>query len=172
MRTIAALLLALAPLSALAQMPSAALVDSAPALPDIRAHGDWRVACAGQDCVAEPARQVAPLSISIARDGEGQVLVLRAPLGLLLGEGVAVTVDGRALGRLAFLTCESNGCVAPVRLDGGLRGALRAGRELTLTIVPRQGDPLTVRYSLIGFIAATADLDAAAASDLGASPPP
>ncbi len=171
MRFLASVFLALAPLSALAQMPSATLVDSVPALPDIRAHGDWRVACAGTDCVAEPARQVAPLSISIARDDDGQVLVLRAPLGLLLGEGVAVTVDGRALGRLAFLTCESDGCVAPVRLDGGLRGALRAGQELALSVVPRQGDPLTARYSLIGFIAATGDLDATA-SEVGTSPPP
>ncbi len=80
MRGIVALFLALAPLAALAQMPSAGLLDSAPVLPDIRAHGDWRVSCAGDACVAEPARQVAPLSISIARDPSGEVLVLRAPL--------------------------------------------------------------------------------------------
>jgi invasion protein IalB len=171
MRLVVAALRALAPLSALAQMPSAGLVDSAPALPDIRVHGDWRVACAGAECIAEPLRQTTPLSVSIARDGDGQVLVLRAPLGLLLGEGVAVSVDGRALGRLAFLTCESDGCVAPVRLDGGLRSALRAGQDLSLTIIPRAGDPVEARYSLIGFIAATGDLDAAA-TDLGATTPP
>ncbi len=171
MWTVLAAFLALAPAAALAQMPSGGLVDTAPALPDIRAHGDWRVACAGSECVAEPARQIAPLSISIARDADGQVLVLRAPLGLLLGEGVAVNVDGRALGRLAFLTCEVDGCVAPVRLDGNLRSALRAGRELDLTVVPRQGDPVDARYSLIGFIAATGDLDAAATDVLTTAPP-
>ena len=171
MRFALAALLALAPLAALAQMPSAGLADGAPALPDIRVHGDWRVACAGAGCLAGPRGQVAPLSLSIARDGDGQVLVLRAPLGLLLGEGVAVSVDGRALGRLAFLTCESDGCVAPVRLDGGLRSALRAGQDLSLTIIPRQGVPVDARYSLIGFIAATGDLDATA-SETGTTTPP
>ncbi len=84
---------------------------------------------------------------------------------------MAVTVDGRALGRLAFLTCESDGCVAPVRLNGDLRGALRAGRDLSLTVIPREGEPVTAGYSLIGFIAATADLDARSI-EMGTTPPP
>jgi invasion protein IalB len=143
-----------------AQMPSAALLDSAPLLPDIRSHADWRVACTAEGCTAEPAVQVPPLTLALTRDSTGDVLILRAPLGLLLGEGVAVTVDGRALGRLAFLTCEPDGCVAPVRLGGALRGALRGGRELTLTLIRRDGTAITASYSLIGFIAATTDLSA------------
>lgn len=157
---IAALAL-LVPLAAMAQMPSSVLVDTAPMLPGIRTHGDWRVTCAGSACTAAPATQVSPLQVTVARDTGGEVLVLRAPLGLLLGEGVVVTVDGRALGRLAFLTCEADGCIAPIRLDGTVRSALRGGRDLTLVVTPRDGTPVTARYSLIGFIAATADLESA-----------
>jgi invasion protein IalB len=159
MRRLLAAALMLAPLAAGAQMPSASLIDAAPALPEIRPHGDWRVTCAANACTAAPATQVPPLQITIARDTGGEVLVLRAPLGLLLGEGVEVTVDGRTLGRLAFLTCEADGCIAPIRLDGTVRSALRGGRDLTLTVTPRDGTALVARYSLIGFIAATGDLN-------------
>lgn len=153
-------LLVVLPVIAAAQMPSASLLDSAPLLPDMRSHADWRVACDPGGCTAEPVVQVPPLSLALTYDSDGEVLVLRAPLGLLLGEGVAVSVDGRALGRLAFLTCEQNGCVAPVRLGGTLRSALRGGRDLTLTLVRRDGTAITASYSLIGFISATTDLAA------------
>jgi invasion protein IalB len=158
MRMLGALLLGLMPVAAVAQMPSSQLVETVPEVPEIRMHGDWRVACVAAGCTAEPLAQVAPLVMGIAREGETEVLVLRAPLGLLLAEGVAVSVDGRAIGRLAFLTCEVDGCVAPVRLEGALRSALRGGRELVLTIVRRDGAAIEARYSLIGFIAATGDL--------------
>jgi invasion protein IalB len=115
--------------------------------------------CIGTACSAEPALQVAPLSLAVTATADDDlVMVLRTPLGFLLGEGIAVAVDGREIGRLAFLTCEADGCVAPIRVADGFRSALRAGREMTLTFVPRSGDPVTARYSLIGFIAATQDL--------------
>lgn len=142
--------------AAMAQMPSSALIEAAPVVPGISVQGDWQVACLPQGCRAEPRMSGAPgLGLTVVPEGQGLVMVLRTPLGLLLGEGVAVTVDGRAVGRLAFLTCEADGCVAPVRVEGGVRAALRGGTAMVLTLRRRDGTVLAAEYSLLGFIAAT-----------------
>jgi invasion protein IalB len=141
---------------AAAQMPSAAQITDAPFVPDIAVRGDWQVVCGSDGCQAEPQRRgSSDLSLAVVTEGEGEVRVLRAPLGLLLGEGVKVEVDGRSLGRLAFLTCEVDGCVAPVRLDGVIRRALRGGNTLSVELLRRTGEAISAEYSLIGFIAAT-----------------
>ena len=141
---------------AAAQMPSAAQITDAPFVPDIAVRGDWQVVCGSDGCQAEPQRRGSTdLSLAVVNEGEGEVLVLRAPLGLLLGEGVKVEVDGRSLGRLAFLTCEVDGCVTPVRLDGTIRRAFRAGNMLSVELRRRTGEVIRADYSLIGFIAAT-----------------
>jgi invasion protein IalB len=155
-----AIALAWLPISVAAQMPSSDLIGSVSPLPVIKSHADWRTACNATDCAAEPIVQVAPLSLVLTRDGDSEILVLRAPLGLLLAEGVAVEVDGRTLGRLAFLTCEDDGCVAPVRLEDSLGSALRGGRVLELTLVGRDSRIISARYSLMGFIAASTALAA------------
>ena len=124
-------------------------------LPEISVRQDWQILCSPDGCQAEPRNAGSPdISLTILQDSDGQVMILRAPLGLLLGEGVAVTVDGRALGRLAFLTCEPDGCVAPVRLDGALSRAMRGGTAMTLTLIRRDGREITGDYSLLGLTAA------------------
>ncbi len=148
------------PGTAFAQMPSGSQINAGPtSIPDIRVEQDWQVLCSPNLCQAEPRRGgTSDLSLTIlpddGPDSDQQVMILRAPLGLLLGQGVAVTVDGRSLGRLAFLTCEVDGCVAPVRLDGSLARALRGGTTLTLTLMRRDETPITADYSLLGFTAA------------------
>jgi invasion protein IalB len=137
-------------------MPSAEQILTVPDVPQIFVEDDWQVACTAQGCRAEPFGQGSPeLTLGVVIEEGSEVLVLRAPLGLLLGEGVSVVVDGRSVGRLAFLTCELDGCVAPVRLDGALRRALRGGTTLNLSLRRRTGELISVEVSLIGFIAAT-----------------
>lgn len=141
-----------------AQTGLADLMRAAPAVPEITAHGDWQLVC-DPACRAEPrAPSPAGTMVAVVQDGAAQVLVLRGPLGLLLGEGVEVSVDGRTLGRLAFLTCEADGCTAPVTLDGAVRQALRAGNALRLVLRRRDGTAIEIDHSLIGFIAVTGAL--------------
>jgi len=154
----------LMPLSAAAQMPSLLSSDALPqAVPAISVFTDWRVAClrdTGQDmrCRAEPARIISATgpapSLTIVREENAEVLILRTPLGLLLSPGVALSVDGNLLGRLSFQICEADGCSVPVRLTGQLRSALQRGRELDITMIQRDGTPWRSTLSLMGFTAA------------------
>ncbi len=158
------------PCAASAQMQSAAALADAPAVPVITVWDDWQVVCRTDQCHAETRVAGSPfIQMTIVMDQATPVLIARAPLGLLLAEGIRVTIDGRDVGQLAFLTCEADGCVAPVRLDSTLNRAMRAGREMTLTISRRDESSFAGAYSLIGFIAALSALEDSAA---GTTPTP
>jgi invasion protein IalB len=152
-----------------AAMPSEALLHAqvSPGL-EVLAFHDWLLSCpAGEDaarCSFQPARPrvegAAPVALVIAsREGSASdlVLVLRSPLNALLPSGIAVTVDGRAVGRLAFQTCDQSGCIAPIRLEGQLADAIRRGSEMSATVTMRDGTPSTTRISLIGVVAGIAE---------------
>ena len=57
-----------------------------------------------------------------AEDRRPQARLLRvlAPLGVLLPNGLGLNVDGKDMGRVAFVRCLPNGCVAEVVLDDAL----------------------------------------------------
>ncbi len=149
---------------AVGQMPTLLPEATAPpSTPAISVFSDWRVICATRDddhqaCRIEPiavkSETGAAPSVSILRDDDGEVLVLRAPLGLLLPQGAVLRVDGRELGRLAFQTCETDGCVAPVRLTSQIGTAIRRGIRLEIELTSRDGVRLQNTVSLLGVTAA------------------
>jgi invasion protein IalB len=74
-----------------------------------------------------------------------------APLGVLLPPGVSLRIDDTDAGRLNFLQCLPNGCVAQLALDDALIGKLKSGKTATLGIfqTPEQG--VGIQAPLAGF---------------------
>ena len=106
---------------------------AAPALAQgtVRAeYGDWQMSCDTppgasfeqcaiiQNVLAEDQPNVG-LSVIVLRtaDREARLLRVLAPLGVLLPNGLGLNVDGTDLGRVAFVRCLPNGCIAEVELD-------------------------------------------------------
>jgi invasion protein IalB len=80
-------------------------------------------------------------------------LVIIAPLGLLLPAGVQVKIDGRDAGRIPFIVCSKNSCVAKAGLKAADVQALKAGNVTQLAFVPadRSRAPFGGDISLAGF---------------------
>jgi invasion protein IalB len=121
-------------------------------------HRDWTVECveaSKPECIAVPAVQsIENVQIYIVDDGAGAVLVVRTPLGVLLGEGILLSVDGAQIGRLGFQICEESGCVAPLRLQGTPLRAMQRGTEMTVTVLFQGTGAQQTDVSLLGFSAA------------------
>lgn len=134
----------------------------------VERHRDWLLVCADgapnaacelQPAVAETEGPRAPAVVIVRPEaGVVPVLVVRTPLEMLLAEGIALSVDGSTLGRLAYQTCDAGGCVAPIRLEGPLAATMRGGLTMVLRSVSRDGEATITRLSLLGLTAGLAAL--------------
>jgi len=70
---------------------------------------------------------------------------------VLIPAGVSLRIDGEDAGRLSFLQCLANGCIAQLALDDKLLDKLKSGKAATLGVfqTPEQG--VGVPASLAGF---------------------
>ncbi|GGE42133.1 invasion associated locus B family protein [Actibacterium pelagium] len=132
-------------------------------------NGEWTLRCArapiGQtdpcdmfQLLTNPEGQaVAEVSVqTLNASGEFIAdLVIIAPLGLLLPAGVQVKIDGRDAGRIPFIVCNKNSCVAKAGLKEADVQALKAGNVTQLAFVPadRSLSPFGGDISLTGFTA-------------------
>jgi invasion protein IalB len=84
-------------------------------------------------------------------DRKARLMRIIAPLGVLLPAGVSLRIDDQDAGRLNFLRCLANGCIAQVALDEKLIDKLKNGKTATLGIfqTPEQG--VGVPAPLAGF---------------------
>ncbi len=127
-------------------------------------HGDWETRCetppgaAYEQCavvmsVIDQDRPNLTLVIIVLNTADRKARLMRviAPLGALLPAGVSLSIDGHDAGRLNFLQCLANGCIAQLALDPQLLDKLKAGKTMTLGIfqTPEQG--VGVPASLAGF---------------------
>ena len=83
-------------------------------------------------------------------DREARLLRVLAPLGVLLPNGLGLNVDGTDLGRVAFVRCLPNGCVAEVVMDDKLLGQLRTAKTATFIIFETPEEGLGFPLSLNG----------------------
>lgn len=134
----------------------------------IEPHGDWTVACRGQNglvgCVvsqvqADPQTGKPMLSAEFRALPQGVVEgALLLPFGMALAKGVTLVAEGwpKPL-RFSYSTCLPGGCIVPVRLDTPTAAALDGGKSLTVTAVQLStADEVPMRVSLDGFSAALA----------------
>ncbi|MER0236847.1 invasion associated locus B family protein [Fulvimarina sp. MAC8] len=130
-------------------------------------HGAWGIVCstpAGaprEQClmrqiVLPPDREEIGFAVSILHlaDGTGTILRARAPLGIILPNGLRLHIDGEFIGITPFLRCFDTGCVADVAMDEILIDKLSKGTEATFSFfqTPEQG--IGIPVSLEGFTAA------------------
>ena len=84
---------------------------------------------------------------------EARLRLLRvlAPLGVLLPNGLGLNVDGKDIGRVAFVRCLPNGCVAEVVLDDQLIKTLSEGTNAIFVVFRTPEEGVGIPVSLRGF---------------------
>ncbi|HEX9168202.1 MAG TPA: invasion associated locus B family protein [Roseiarcus sp.] len=117
-------------------------------------HGDWVTRCetppgaSHEQCaivlsVVDQERPNLVLVVIVLNTADRKTRLMRviAPLGVLLPPGVSLRIDDADAGRLSFLQCLPNGCVAQLAMDDGLLDKLKSGKIATLGIfqTPEQG---------------------------------
>ena len=150
---------------ALAFAALAASLGPAAAQGTVRAqHGDWQMSCdtppgaSSEQCAiiqnvtAEDQPNVG-LSVIVLRtaDREARLLRVLAPLGVLLPNGLGLNVDGQDMGRVAFVRCLPNGCVAEVVLDDTLVATLSQGTNAIFVVFRTPEEGIGIPVSLDGF---------------------
>jgi len=127
-------------------------------------YGDWQMSCdtppgaSAEQCaiiqnvLAEDQPNVG-LSVIVLRtaDGEARLLRVLAPLGVLLPNGLGLNVDGTDMGRVAFVRCLPNGCVAEVELDDDLIDVLSKGTSAIFVVFKTPEEGVGIPVSLEGF---------------------
>lgn len=127
-------------------------------------HGDWQMSCDTppgasfeqcaiiQNVTAEDQPNVG-LSVIVLRTADRQARLLRvlAPLGVLLPNGLGLNIDGQDMGRVAFVRCLPNGCLAEVLLEDDLIARLSAGRTAIFVVFRTPEEGIGIPVSLDGF---------------------
>jgi invasion protein IalB len=127
-------------------------------------HGDWVTRCETppgaehEQCaivlsVVDQERPNLILVVIVLNTADRKARLMRviAPLGVLLPPGVSLRIDDADAGRLSFLQCLPNGCVAQLAMDSALIDKLKNGKTATLGIfqTPEQG--VGMQAPLAGF---------------------
>ncbi|RUT31450.1 invasion associated locus B family protein [Arsenicitalea aurantiaca] len=127
-------------------------------------HGDWQMSCDTppgasfeqcaiiQNVTAEDQPNVG-LSVIVLKTADQQARLLRvlAPLGVLLPNGLGLNIDGTDLGRVAFVRCLPNGCVAEVVMDDELVAQLSGGSTAIFVVFKTPEEGIGIPVSLNGF---------------------
>ena len=127
-------------------------------------HGDWATRCetppgaAHEQCaivlsVVDQERPNLILVVIVLNTADRKARLMRviAPLGVLLPPGVSLRIDNVDAGRLSFLQCLPNGCVAQLAIDETLIGKLKNGKTATLGIFQTPEEGVGVQAPLTGF---------------------
>lgn len=127
-------------------------------------YGDWQMSCDTppgasfeqcaliQNVTAEDQPNVG-LSVIVLKTADHTARLLRvlAPLGVLLPNGLGLNIDGKDMGRVAFVRCLPNGCVAEVVLDDALIGNLSKGKGAIFVVFKTPEEGIGIPVSLNGF---------------------
>ena len=127
-------------------------------------HGDWQLSCDTppgasfeqcaiiQNVTAEDQPNVG-LSVIVLKTADKQARLLRvlAPLGVLLPNGLGLNIDGTDMGRVAFVRCLPNGCVAEVVMDDALIETLSGGTTAIFIVFKTPEEGIGIPVSLNGF---------------------
>jgi invasion protein IalB len=127
-------------------------------------HGGWETRCetppgaAAEQCalvqsvIDEDRPNITLVVIALkTADKKSRLLRVIAPLGALLPTGLSLKVDNEDIGRMNFVRCLANGCVAEVFLDDKLLGKLEGGSQVTFVLFETPEEGVGVPTSLAGF---------------------
>jgi len=133
--------------------------------------GDWQLSCDTppgasfeqcaiiQNVTAEDQPNVG-LSVIVLKTADNKARLLRvlAPLGVLLPNGLGLNIDGTDMGRVAFVRCLPNGCVAEVVMDDALIATLSKGSTAIFIVFKTPEEGIGIPVSLSGFKEGYAEL--------------
>jgi invasion protein IalB len=148
----------------------------------IATHGAWKIQCeempAGDAAAGlEPGKKVcvmvqstrneknpkAGLTLVLvkSKQGEKNVTMMRvvAPIGVFLPTGVALEIDGAAVGRVPFTRCMPQICLAFAEASPETLDKMKKGSAANFIIYEAPGLGLPMKISLEGFSAAFDALD-------------
>jgi invasion protein IalB len=143
----------------------------------IATHGAWAVQCqdqpagangesAGRACgmfqTAKSDRQGIGLTLVVVKDVQDgkEVTMMRvmAPIGVYLPTGVALEIDGDAVGRVPFTRCVPQTCIAIAEASPPTLEKLKKGGKANFIIYEGPGNGMGMEMSLSGFTAALGEL--------------
>lgn len=155
---------------------------TAPAAEVVSTHGAWKIQCetgkAGATATGQTGTQrqcgmvqgaqseknpKAGLTLVIVKtkQGEKAVTMMRvmAPIGVFLPTGVALEIDGAAVGRVPFTRCMPQICIAFAEASPDTLVKLKKGTHANFIVYEAPGIGLPMKMSLEGFSAGLAALD-------------
>lgn len=155
-------------LAAIAALFSLALALGAPAsmaqVQTVGTFGDWQLQCdtppgaQREQCALIQTVQAADrenigLVVIVLKTADQQAQLMRivAPLGVLLQFQLGLNVDGAPVGRIEFVRCVVEGCVAEALLEPTLLEQLRNGTSATFVVFVTPEEGIGIPVSLVGF---------------------
>lgn len=160
--------------------PAQAGAPQAPKVEVVATHGKWKIQCESAQ-QANGQRSCGMMQVTVNEKNPKaflNVIILRpkapagqegaepktevrmlAPLGVFLPMGVALEIDGQAIGRVGFVRCMAQICMATGELKPETLAKLKKGNEANFIIYEAPGIGLPMKVSLDGFSAAIAELD-------------
>lgn len=100
--------------------------------------------------VTEKDRNQVVLVWILGKDAKGTpTLSLQTPTGLLLKDGLAITL-GSTTRRVPYVACDARSCEAAAPYDAAFANDLAAAKEAAVTFVTRDGREVTVKLPLAG----------------------
>jgi len=127
-------------------------------------HGDWQIRCdtppgaQSEQCaliqsVTAEDRPNVGLTVIVLKTADQKFRLMRvlAPLGVLLPNGLGLRIDSADVGKVSFVRCLPNGCVAEVVVNDELMTKLRSGQNATFIIFQTPEEGIGIPVSLKGF---------------------
>jgi invasion protein IalB len=159
--------------------PRAKPAGKAPAAEVVGTEGDWKIQCetANPDGSQAEGKKTCGLVQSArseknpkagvtlivvkTKQGEKQAVMMRimAPIGVFLPTGVALEIDGAAVGRVPFTRCLPQVCIAFAEAQPATLDKFKKGNAANFIIYEGPGAGLPMKISLNGFSKALAALD-------------
>jgi len=151
-----------------------------PKIDMIAENGQWKVQCetvpaaegqpGGRQCgmiqvtksEKNPKASLTLVLVSTKQNGK-QLYNMRviAPIGVFLPTGVALEIDGNAVGRVPFTRCMPQVCMAFAEASADTLSKLKKGKLANFIIYEAPGIGLPMKLTLEGFSASLAALDKA-----------
>jgi len=132
----------------------------------IATYGDWNIRCGTENdvCVMHQVGKgssgnnvlevrIRKLEGVTADNGQTvpAAIQIAAPLGVLLQQGVRISVDGGNATALPFQLCVQGGCIARSGMTDAQIAQMKAGQIATFTVAAPNAGAVPVEISLSGF---------------------
>lgn len=130
----------------------------------------WLVSCSNQNdadvlacemsqsiVIAQGNQRVATVALLKSKGLDDINGLFTLPVGLHLPAGLAFDVDGQQVSKMAFQTCDTQGCYALGGVDAAWVDAMRKGDVLTLTTQRQDQQEISFSFDLKG-VSKTMDL--------------